>query len=100
MRCALSFDENKPLYEQEIAAWGEMQSLKDEPAYKESDIKDEQEKALFRGSKIMAEEVATTIEGMQEDGDISEEAVEHIEACIQGELAMMLFSILDNQEED
>lgn len=35
MRCALSFDENKELMDQKVAAWGEMQSLEEDPVYKE-----------------------------------------------------------------
>lgn len=40
MRCALSFDEDKDLIDQKVAAWGEMQSLKEEPCYREEDIAD------------------------------------------------------------
>ena len=35
MRCALSYDENKELMDQKVAAWGEMQSLEEDPVYKE-----------------------------------------------------------------
>lgn len=35
MRCALSFDEDKSLIDQKVSSWGEMQSMKEEPAYKE-----------------------------------------------------------------
>ena len=97
MRCALDFDENKPLYDQEIAAWGEMQSLKEKPAYKESDIKDKMQKAFFIGCKYMAESIACHVENMQEIGQLDEYQVESIELNIQSELAMHLFSILDEQ---
>lgn len=99
MRCALSFDENKDLTEQKLSAWGEMQSLKEEPAYKEEDIADDEDKAFFRGVKAAMDAVSIDLENAVVDEIISEDANEHLQTLISGELAMHLFSILDNQEE-
>lgn len=99
MRCALSFDENKELIDQKLAAWGEMQSLEEDPAYKEEDIKDEKEAEYFRGFKAAFDVVCKDLESLVEDEDISEEASDEFQAIMAGELAMQLFSILDNQEE-
>ena len=99
MRCALSFDENKDLVEQKLSAWGEMQSLEEDPAYKEEDIKDEKQKECFIGYKMACDEFCKDLDGMVEDEMISEEASDHLQALIAGSLAMQLFSILDYQEE-
>lgn len=99
MRCALSFDENKELINQKVAAWGEMQSLEEDPAYKEEDIKDEKEAAFFRGIKTAMDSVCHDLENLVEEEEISEEASDELQALMAGELAMQLFSILDNQEE-
>lgn len=100
MRCALSFDENKELIDQKLAAWGEQQSLEEDPAYKEEDIKGEKEAAYFRGFKAAVDEVCHDLEALVDDEIISEEASDHLQALMAGELAMQLFSILDYQEED
>lgn len=97
MRCAVDFDENKALFDQEIKAWGEMQSLEEEPCYKESDIKDEREKEFFNGYKFAFDTVCNLLESSVFDETISEDVSEHLQICMSGELAMMLFSILDNQ---
>ncbi|MBO4819120.1 MAG: hypothetical protein J5528_03170 [Firmicutes bacterium] len=99
MRCALSFDENKDLIEQKLSAWGEMQSLEEDPAYKEEDIKDEKQKEYFIGYKMACDEFCKDLDNMVEDEMISEEASDHLQALIAGSLAMQLFSILDYQEE-
>ena len=98
MRCALSFNEDERLYDQEVSAWGEMQSMNEEPSYKESDIADPGDKRLFEGMKWMIDEVYSDLECMEDDGMITEEASEHLQALMSGNLAMMLFSILDRQE--
>lgn len=51
MRCALNFDSEKDLVEQDLSAWGEYQSLSEEPSYKEIDIVSEREKNFFKGYK-------------------------------------------------
>ena len=99
MRCALSYDENKDLIDQKLSAWGEMQSLEEDPAYKEEDIKDEKEREYFLGYKTACDEICKDIDNLVEDEMMSEEASEHIQTLMAGSLAMQLFSILDNQEE-
>lgn len=99
MRCALSFDENKDLTEQKLSAWGEMQSLEEDPGYKEEDIKDEKQKEYFFGYKMACDEFCKNLDNAVEDEMISDEASEHLQALMSGELAMQLFSILDYQEE-
>ena len=70
MRCALSFDENKELMDQKVAAWGEM----------------------------ACDEICKDIDNLVEDEMMSEEASDHLQALMAGSIAMQLFSILDNQE--
>ena len=98
MRCALSYDENKDLIDQKLSAWGEMQSLEEEPAYKEEDIKDEKEREYFLGYKMACDEICKDIDNLVEDEMMSEEASDHLRALMAGSIAMHLFSILDNQE--
>ena len=100
MRCALKFDENKDLTDQSLAAWGEMQSLNEEPAYKEEDIKSPAEKEYFYGIKSAFDTVCSWLGDLVEDETVSEEASDELQAYMTGELAMQLFSILDNQEEE
>lgn len=99
MRCALSYDKSKDLIDQKLSAWGEMQSLEEEPAYKEEDIKDEKEKEHFAGYKMACDEFCKDLDNCVEDEMISEEASDFLQALMAGSLAMQLFSILDNQEE-
>lgn len=99
MRCAIWFDESKALWDQEIAAWGEMQSFEEKPSYREKDIKGELERGFFKGCKVMAEEVCTMVGNMYEDGEIGANAADYIRESMHGELVMQLFSILDNQED-
>lgn len=97
MRCAIDFDENKPLMEQNVSAWGEMQSLKEEPSYKESDIKDEKDKEFFKGYKSALDDVCNVLDNFVMDERISEDNSLDIQQWLAGELCMQLFSILDNQ---
>ena len=99
MRCALSYDENKDLIDQKLSAWGEMQSLEEDPVYKEEDIKDEKEREYFLGYKMACDEICKDIDNLVEDEMMSEEASDHLQALMAGSIAMQLFSILDNQEE-
>jgi hypothetical protein len=98
MRCALSFDENTALYEQKVKAWGELQSLDDEPAYKEDDIVNEYDKAFFRGVKTAFDYVCNELDEMVELGELAENTSHYIQSGMSGELCMHLFSIIDNQE--
>ena len=100
MRCALSFDENKDLIDQKLSAWGEMQSLEEDPAYKEEDIKDEKERQYFFGYKMAVDDMCKNLNMLIDSGDISDEGSDEFQAYMAGELAMQLFSILDYQEED
>lgn len=102
MRCAIDFDENKPLLEQEVKAWGELQSLKEEPCYKESEIKDKNDKQFFMGYKAAMDDVCNILENLVMDGNLKKKKSEMIQMFMSGELCMNLFSILDNQycEED
>lgn len=100
MRCAIYFDESKPLVEQEVMAWGEMQSLDEEPSYKESDIKDEAEKKRFEGYKKGFDDVCTDLENLVSDGVISEYQSGEIQNRMCSDLGMALFSILDNEIEE
>lgn len=99
MRCALSFDENKDLIDQKLSAWGEMQSLEEEPAYREENIKDEEQKEYFFGYKMAVDDMCKNLNMLIDSGDISEDASDELQAYMAGELAMQLFSILDYQEE-
>lgn len=102
MRCAIDFDENKPLVDQEIRAWGEMQSISEEPCYKESDIKKEKDREFFFGYKAALDDACNVLEQFVEFGDLDEATSEEIQCYLSGELCMQLFSILDNEycEED
>lgn len=99
MRCAVEFDENKPLCDQEIKAWGEMQSLEEEPGYRESDIKDEREQEFFRGYKFAFDTVCTILDNLTDEihEELTQEQSEEIQRWMNGELCEVLFSILDNQ---
>lgn len=99
MRCALLYDESKALWDQEISAWGEMQSFEEKPSYREKDIKSEWKRGFFKGCKVMVEEVCTMVGNMYEDGEIGANAADNITESMQRELVMQLFSILDNQED-
>ena len=99
MRCALSYDKNKDLIDQKLSAWGEMQSLEEDPAYKEEDIKEEKERECLLGYKMACDEIWKDIDNLVEDEMMSEEASDHLQALMAGSIAMQLFSLLDNQEE-
>lgn len=99
MRCAVDFDESKPLYDQEVRAWGELQILTEEPEYKESDIKSKSERDFFDGYKYAFDDVVNILENLVDVEDISEEVSEQIQDWMSGKLCEMLFSILDNEED-
>lgn len=97
MRCAIDFDENKPLMDQNIRAWGEMQSLDEEPAYKEEDITDKRDKDYLFGYKCAFDDADSILNYFVAAELITEEQLEEIERHMCGYLCMMLFSILDEQ---
>ena len=100
MRCALKWDEEKDLIDQKLSAWGEMQSLTEEPHYKEDDIKNEKDKEFFFGFKMAFDFVCNILDNMVSDEEITEEISEEIQKYFPGELAMQLFSILDHQPQE
>lgn len=97
MRCAIDYDENKPLIEQEVKAWGEMQSLKEEPAYKESDIKSANAKAFFLGYKAALDDACSVLDNFVDFNEIEEETSERMQQWLAGDMCMQLFSILDDE---
>lgn len=99
MRCALQFEADKDLTEQEVNAWGEMQSLEEEPSYREADIEGEKEKGYFLGFKSAFDFFCNLLDNLVEDEVITNDISDEIQSYMPGELAMQLFSILDNQEE-
>lgn len=99
MRCALSFDEDKDLIDQNIAAWGEMQSLSEEPVYREEDIKSDKKKSFLMGYKMAVDDVCKDLKLLIDDGEIPEEASDKLQSLISGDIAMQLFSILGGEEE-
>lgn len=99
MRCALSFDEDKDLIDQKVAAWGEMQSLKEEPCYREEDIADGRQRAGFAGYKAAVDDVCRDLDLLLEDGEITENASLSLQRLMAGSIAMQLSGILDSQDE-
>ena len=106
MRCAVDYDDEKMFMEQNINAWGEMQSLKEEPCYREEDIKDKLDKEFFRGYKLAMDNVYTALNNMGYYCDDAEnknmcfnDFEEDLKRSLDGDLCMVLFSILDNQED-
>lgn len=97
MRCALDYDENKLFTEQNVNAWGELQSVKEEPAYKEEDIKDRYDKGFFRGYKAALDQIRTELDLLVEDGLSATEIFDEVQIYMDGDLCMLLFSILDEQ---
>lgn len=100
MRCALSYDENKALIDQKVAAWSEMQSLKENPAYKEEEIRDKRDQEYLLGYKMAIDDVCDNLKLLVDEGEITEEASERLQRFMAANIAMQLFSILDNQEDD
>ena len=93
MRCALSYDDNKTFSSQKVSAWGEMQSLSEEPCYKEEDIESITDKEYLIGYKMAMDDISAMLY------EIEDEERELLERAISGGIAMQLFSILDKQEE-
>lgn len=100
MRCAVSYNENEPLTLQEVKAWSELQSLSEEPAYRESDIKDDKGKQFFYGYKCALDDLKTVLENLEFDGALKRKKKELILDWMDGNLFDALVSILDDQFED
>lgn len=97
MRCALCWNEDKALADQSVSAWGELQSLKETPSYKEADIRDSGDRRYFHGYKAAIDDVVTDVEELKEGNEISDETYEWLMHVLAGKVAMLLFSILDSQ---
>lgn len=95
MRCALSFNDNKTLVNQDVSAWGEMQALSEEPSYKEQDIKSNGDKDYLLGYKMAMDDVLASLEAIED-----EEERDYLKRVVYGDVAMQLFSILDRQGEN
>ncbi len=108
MRCELQYDKNESFINQSVNAWGELQSLKEEPAYREEDIKDEGDRQFFRGYKYAVDRMIRNVENIIDDqfDDVycdgirkaMDDLVEELKSDASGDICMLLFSILDNQE--
>lgn len=98
MRCELQFDAEKKLINQNVSAWGVMQSLNEELAYKEEDIKDKEDAEFFRGYKSAIDEACNLLDTMVEDEELAEDVSEHLQRCLAGSIVELLFSILDYEE--
>ena len=99
MRCAIDFDENKELLNQNVNGWGEFQSLVEEPSYREEEIKSVENKEFFRGYKMALDDVCRNLEILVDDEVISQEASDEMQAYLSGDLWELLISILDNEVE-
>ena len=100
MRCAINYDKETDFSDQKVKAWGEMQSLNEEPSYKEEDIESEADKAFFHGFKCGIDEAVHDLELLVEDGELDEEVKDTLLTYFEGEIVMQLFSILDHQLEN
>lgn len=100
MRCAIKFDKSKALADQEVKAWGELQSLKDEPEYKESDIKGADNKMFFFSYKCAMDDTWADLDSMVFDEVLTEEQANSIKSCMEANLYMILFDLLDGEDED
>lgn len=110
MRCALQFDPEHDFAFQKVNAWSTMQSMKDEPSYREDDINNKIDKAYFDGYKSACDDVIRDVVAWaendatgrltDENGDILPGVVEDIKDIISSSICEVLFSILDEQIED
>ena len=111
MRCELVFDDSKNLSEQKVSAYSVSQSTNDDPAYKETDIKNSNDRSYFFGYKCAIDDVCDILDGYatkSEDvsfktisllfsGAISEESNEFIQDNMASKVCEQLYSILDNE---
>ncbi len=75
-----------------------MQSLKEEPGYKESEIENEYDKEFFKGYKFAVDAVCNILDNLEFDGTITEEQNDEIQLHMQGDICELLYSILENQD--
>lgn len=97
MRCDLDYDPEKMFSEQKVEAWGVMQSLTEEPCYREEDIKDPLNLLYFRGYKAAVDESIVALSEILFD-DIG--SIEEFKEWCAANICMLLFSILDEQSEN
>lgn len=97
MRCAIKIDKNIALADQEVKAWGEMQSLEEEPVYKESDIEEEKDKKFFFGYKCSMDDTWAELDNLVFDEEITEEQASKVKERMKGSLCKVLFELLDSQ---
>lgn len=102
MRCALRYDPAEEFVNQTVSAWGEMQSLNEEPSYKETDL-NRGNRTFFRGYKMAMDEAVASLRNAlfdytDEDTDDSEILQGFIEN-VTADICMALFSLLDEQME-
>lgn len=102
MRCALKYDEEKDFSDQIVSAWGVMQSLNDDPCYKESDLNEENRK-WFDAYKFGVDDSIHMLECYLENCDLF--ATDDIEDCVNefkdicsAEICEMLYTLIDDQE--
>lgn len=96
MRCVLDYEAGKTFAEQSVNAWGIMQSLTEEPCYREDDIKDPRDRSYFCGYKAAIDESIMSLSEIIFD-DI--DSIEEFKDWCAANICMMLFSILDTQSE-
>ena len=116
MRCTLDYEDDKTFEEQSVNAWGVMQSLSEDPCYREDDIKDPRDRAYFCGYKAAIDESINSLrdilfdyfeddnesddyrESVYDESD-SDEILKKFKEWCSANICMMLFSILDAQTE-
>ena len=99
MRCALQYNEKKELAMQKVKAWGEMQSLEDEPSYKEEDLTEES-RTWFHGFKCAIDYAINDLKYnmfMSEPCGFVQDEIDREVRILIGEVAMMLFVLIDEQ---
>lgn len=95
MRCALRYDEDQLFADQKVEAWGELQSLSEEPCYKETELNKANAKYFYAYKCGIDDAIGDFTCLIDED----EESVEHFKDLCAGSVCEMLFSLLDEQEE-
>lgn len=95
MRCALKYDDEIRFAEQKVEAWGELQSLAEEPSYKEAELSEE-DFAIFTAYKMAMDDAIDNFEAYSETGY----DVDVFKRMCAGSICELLFSLLDEQEED
>lgn len=94
MRCALKYDDELRFAEQKVSSWGELQSLAEEPSYKEAELS-KGNAIAFMAYKMAMDDAIDNYEACSEaDYDI-----DVFKRMCAGSICEMLFSILDEVEE-